>query len=57
MKHKKQIIMILLVAFLLVGLGTLAASDVTKNDTSTNTEKNTKIETTFFVFPKFAPAL
>ena len=47
MKHKKQLIMILIVVFLLVGLGTLAASDVTKNDTSTNknTEKNTKIET------------
>ena len=34
MKHKKQLIMILIVVFLLVGLGTLAAADVTKNDTS-----------------------
>ena len=34
MKHRKQLIMILLVVFLLVGLGTLAAADVTKNDTS-----------------------
>ena len=34
MKHKKRILLILIVAFLLVGLGTLAASDVTKNDTS-----------------------
>ena len=32
MKHRKQLIMILLVVFLLVGLGTLAAVDVTKND-------------------------
>ena len=47
MKHKKQLIMILIIVFLLVGLGTLAASDVTKNDTSTNknTETNTKIST------------
>ena len=47
MKHKKQLFMILIIVFLLVGLGTLAASEVTKNDTSTNknTEKNTKIST------------
>jgi hypothetical protein len=39
--------MILIIVFLLVGLGTLAASEVTKNDTSTtkNTDKNTKIST------------
>lgn len=45
MKHKKQIFMLILIAFLLVGLGTLAAAEVTKNDINTNTEKNTKIET------------
>lgn len=40
MKHKKQIFMLILIAFLLVGLGTLAAAEVTKNDINTNTEKN-----------------
>jgi len=47
MKHKKQLFMILIIVFLLVGLGTLAASEVTKNDTSTtkNADKNTKIST------------
>ena len=45
MKHTKQLLLILIVAFLLVGLTTLAATDTTKNNTNTNTEKNTKINT------------
>ena len=44
MKHAKELLILLVIVFLLVGLGTLAAKDTTQNNT--NIKKNTDITRT-----------